>query len=139
EGRPATGSPGRLTRSADAVFEAAQLLHADRTPRVEPAGGNADLGAEAELAAVGELGRGVVQDDRRIDLREELLRRRRIGGDDGIGMIRAVTLDMGDRLVDAVDHLGGDDRIEILRRPVLLRRGLYPRVACLGGRLAPAL
>ena len=31
-------------------------------------GGDADLGAEAELAAIGELRRGVVQDDGRIDL-----------------------------------------------------------------------
>ena len=38
-------------------------------------GGDADLGSEAELAAVGELGRGVVQHDGRIDLRQEALGR----------------------------------------------------------------
>ena len=38
---------------------------------MEAAGGDADLGAEAELAAIGELGRGVVQHDRGIDLVEE--------------------------------------------------------------------
>ena len=36
---------------------------------VEAAGGDADLGAEAELAAVGELGRGVPQHDRAVDIR----------------------------------------------------------------------
>ena len=45
-----------------------ELLDADRPARMQPAGGDADLGAEAELAAVGELRRGVVQHDRGIDL-----------------------------------------------------------------------
>ena len=64
-----------LPRAAHAVFEAGQLLDADRAARVEAAGGDADLGAEAELAAVGELGRGVVQHDGGIDLAQEFLRR----------------------------------------------------------------
>ncbi len=42
---------------------------------MEAAGGDPDLGAEAELAAVGELGGGIVQHDRRIDAVEEFLRR----------------------------------------------------------------
>ena len=37
------------------------------------AGGDADLGAHAELAAVGELGRGVVQHDGGVDLGKEFL------------------------------------------------------------------
>jgi hypothetical protein len=37
------------------------------------AGGDADLGAHAELAAVGELRRGVVQHDGAVDLVEEAL------------------------------------------------------------------
>ena len=70
---------------------------------MQPAGGDADLGAEAELAAVGELGRGVVQHDGRVDLRQELLRRRGIVGDDGVGVMRAVVLDVVDGAGDAVD------------------------------------
>jgi hypothetical protein len=38
-----------------------QLLDADRAARMHAAGGDADLGAEAEFAAIGELGRGVVE------------------------------------------------------------------------------
>ena len=34
-------------------------------------------------------------------------------GDDGVGVVRAVALDMLDRRVDAVDHAGGDDGVEI--------------------------
>ncbi len=69
----------------------------------EFAGGDADLGAEAELAAVGELRRGVVQHDRRIDLVEELLGCRRVLGDDRVGVVRAVISDVRDRRVEAVD------------------------------------
>src|SRR5690242_17833419 len=61
----------RLPGAVDAIFEARQLLGADRAAGVEFAGGNSDLRAEAELAAIGELRRGVVQHDRGIDLAEE--------------------------------------------------------------------
>ena len=60
--------------------------------------------AHAELAAIGELGRGVVQHDGGIDLGEEALDGRRVLGDDRLGVVRAVGRDMRDRLVDAVDH-----------------------------------
>ncbi len=77
-GPSARPSRSRLPGAADPVLEGGELLDADRAAGVHAAGGDADLGAEAELAAVGELGRGVVQDDRRIDLGEEALGRRRI-------------------------------------------------------------
>src|SRR5262249_4742153 len=63
-----------LSGAAYAVFEAGQLFDSDRSTGVEPSGGNADFGAEAELAAVGELRRRIVQHDRRVDLAQEFLR-----------------------------------------------------------------
>src|SRR5262245_56814435 len=71
-----------LSRAVNTVLEGAELLDADRTARMHAAGGDADLGPEPELAAIGELGRGVVQHDRRVDLTQEFFRRRRVGGDD---------------------------------------------------------
>src|SRR6478736_4410981 len=62
------GSGTNLARAMDAVLEGAELFDADRAARMHAAGGDADLGAEAELAAIGELGRGVVDDDGGIDL-----------------------------------------------------------------------
>jgi len=56
----------------DAVLEAGQLLGADRTAGVEFAGGNPDLGAEAELATVGKLASMRMQHDRGVDLAENL-------------------------------------------------------------------
>ena len=57
-----------LPVAAHAILERAELLEADRPARVHASGRNADLRPKAELAAVGELGRGVVHDDRRIRL-----------------------------------------------------------------------
>src|SRR6266849_1883330 len=92
----APGSRAGLAAAEDAVLEGGELLDADRPARMHAAGGDADLGAEAKLAAVGELGRGVVQHDRRVDLAHEFFRRRLVGRDDRVGVVRAVALDMGD-------------------------------------------
>src|SRR5438093_5731131 len=80
----------RLPGAVNAIFEARQLLGADRAAGVEFTGGNPDLGAEAELAAIGELRRCVVQHDCGIDLAEEFLGDLRILGHDRVGVARAV-------------------------------------------------
>src|SRR5205807_7284593 len=90
----------RLSGAVDPIFEAGQLLGADRAAGVEFAGGDPDLSAEAEFAAVGELRRGVVQHDRRIDLVEEPLRDVGVLGHDRVGMMRAVIVNMRDRFID---------------------------------------
>src|SRR6185437_12536512 len=117
-----------LPGAMDAVFEDRQLLGADRPAGVEFAGGNADLGAEAEFSAVGELGRGVMQHDRRIDLVEKLARDSLVLGHDRIGVVRAMVVNMCDRGVDAIDHLGCDDRVLIFGVPVLLGGRLHPGI-----------
>src|SRR5262249_42804463 len=126
----ATGGFSRsdLPRSVHTVLEGGELLDADWAAGVEAAGGDADLGAEAELAAVGALGRGIVQDDRGIDFAQKFSPGRIILSHDRVGVGGAVALDMRDRRVDAVDHLGGDDGVEIFRRPVRLARRLDARV-----------
>src|SRR6202048_4606353 len=90
--------PG-LPGAVDAIFEAGQLLGADRTAGVEFPGCDSDFRAEAEFAAIGELGRRVMQHDRRIDLVEEFARGSFILGHDRIGVVRTVIVDVGDRLV----------------------------------------
>ncbi len=67
-----------LPVTAYAILERGELLDADGPARMHAPGGDADLGAEAELAAVGELRRGIVQNDGGIDLAQEALRRRLI-------------------------------------------------------------
>src|SRR5215469_6505685 len=111
--RVTAASRPRLSGAAYAVFEAGQLLDSDRSTGVEPSGGNTDFGAEAELAAIGELRRRIMQHDRRVNLAQEFVRRLAIFGHDRVGMTRAITLNMCDCGIDAVDDPGGDDRVEI--------------------------
>src|SRR3546814_17152932 len=66
-------SASDLTLSADFIFEGRQLFGPDGPPRVKLARGDSDLRAKAELAAIGELGRGVPDDDGAIHLIEESL------------------------------------------------------------------
>ena len=66
-----TGRPARWPRTRYLKV----MIDPDRAAGVEAAGRDADLGAEAEFPAVGELGRGVVQDYRRIHLGQEFFRR----------------------------------------------------------------
>src|SRR6059036_68700 len=101
--RPKIRSRPGLPGAVNTIFEACQLLGADRATGVEFAGGNADLGAETELAAVGKLRRGVMEHDCGIDLVEKFLRSMRVVGHDCVGVTRAVILDMRDRRADAVD------------------------------------
>ena len=62
---------------------------------------DADLGAHAELAAIGKLRGGVMQHDGAVHFAQEALGGRRVLGDDRVGVLRAVAGDMGDRGVEA--------------------------------------
>ena len=76
--RPIRATQGRsLAVALDQVLERAQLAQADRAARVELLGRVADLGAHAELAAVGEARRGVDVDAGGVDAELERARRRR--------------------------------------------------------------
>src|SRR6186997_1111998 len=96
------GSRPRLPGAVDAIFETGQLFGPDRTAGVKFPGGDADLRAEAEFAAVGELRRCVMQHDRRIDLVEKFPRGGFILGHDRVGMLRTVVVNMRDRFIDAI-------------------------------------
>src|ERR1700691_2194980 len=87
---PARKSRPGLTRSADTIFERGELIESDRSAGMHPARGNTDLASKTEFAAVGELRRCIVKDDRRFDLPQEPLRRLPILGDDAVGVMRAM-------------------------------------------------
>src|SRR5947209_10802118 len=88
---PSVGIPlgPHLPIPADLIFERGQLLGTDRTARVELARRNADLAAEAELAAVGELRRRVPQHDCAVDAAQEMIRGGGVLGDDSLGVASA--------------------------------------------------
>src|SRR5580704_12912104 len=56
-------SRARLAGPVDHIFECRELFGADGAAGMQLVGGDADLGPEAELAAVGELRRGVDHHD----------------------------------------------------------------------------
>ena len=78
-------------------------------------GRNADLGAEPELAAVGEGRRDVDVDARRIDPPGELPGRPGVFGDDGFAVARGVAGDVGERLVERGDRADRKAQGEKLR------------------------
>src|SRR5712671_1720765 len=92
--------PG-LAAAANDIFENRELLDANRPARMELAGADADLGAHAELPAIGELRRSIVHHNRRIERGEESLSCARILGDDGIGVLRAIGGDVANRFLHA--------------------------------------
>src|SRR5688572_8347604 len=57
----------RLSVAAHDIFEGGELFGADRSARMHLAGADANLGAHAELAAIGELGGGVPQHNGAVD------------------------------------------------------------------------
>jgi hypothetical protein len=69
----------------------------------------------------------------RIDLAQEAARAAVVLGDDGVGVLRAVGVDVGHRGVDVVDDLDRDDGAEIFLVPVGFHRGLQ----LVGGTPAP--
>ena len=121
---------------AHPILERAELLDPHWPARVHAPGGDADLGAETEFAPIRELGRGVVQDDRRIDLLQEPLRRGLVLGHDAVGVMRAIGLDVVDRRIETVDDADSDDRVEIFGAPVLFGRRRRARVGFTRRRVA---
>src|SRR6516165_8225181 len=113
-----------LSVSAYAVVEAGQLFDSDRSSRMQPPGGNADFRTEAELAAVRELRRSIMQHDRGVHFAQEFFCRFAVFGHDRIGVMRTIAFNVGNGGVDAVDHAGGQNGVKIFSAPIFFARGL---------------
>src|SRR5262249_61082422 len=85
-----------LTAPVNAVFKGGELVDADRAASMQASRGNADLRAEAEFPAIGELSGCVMQHDGGVDFTQECVRCRLVIGDDSVGVMRAIMLDMRD-------------------------------------------
>ncbi|ABA49903.1 hypothetical protein BURPS1710b_3448 [Burkholderia pseudomallei 1710b] len=104
------------------VLQRRETFEPDRAARVQLVVRDADLRAEPELEAVREARRRVHHHTRRIDFAQEAHRAVVILGDDRIGVMRAVLVDVFDRGVDAVDDLDREHRREIFGAPVFVGR-----------------
>ena len=83
-------------------------------------GRDADLCTQAELPAIGKARAGVNVDGRGVDLAQEALLRLRILGHNGLGVARAVAVDVRDGLIETGDGLDAHLERQILAAPVLL-------------------
>src|SRR5664280_2899763 len=97
-----------LPVAPELVLDAGELLQADRAPGVQLLGGDAHLGAEAELAAVGEARRRIDVDAGRVDLGREPPRGAEVLRHDGLRVARAVGGDVLQCLVQRVDDPDGE-------------------------------
>ena len=136
----------RIRRNIMAAFSLPRMrylklvnLRPDRSARMQPAGGDADLGAEAELAAIGKLGRSIVEHDRRIGFAEEFLRRFFVFGDDRVRGDASRDALHGDHAVDAVYDAGGQDRIEIFGARIGFACRFHAAIDGLNGGIAADL
>ena len=116
------GRPGHHSRdlavAVDDPLGAGQLAEPAGASGVVLVGADADLGAEAELAAVVEPGAGVDDHGRGVDLGDEPAGGGEVAGQDRLGVARAVAADVGDRGVERVDDADGQDQVEVLGVPV---------------------
>src|SRR5690606_4677315 len=112
-------SEAYLAVAKNDIFLRGQALQSDRAACMQLVGGDADLGTETVFEAVGAARRGVDHDRARIHLAQETARMRVVFGDDGLGMLRGVAIDVVDGLFDAADDLDRDDGIEIFGVVVL--------------------
>ena len=94
-----------LAGAAHQVLVGRQLAQTHRSACVQPVGADPDLGAEAELEAVGEAGGGVDEHRGRVDALEEARGGAVVLGDDGFGQLRAVRLDECERVVERRDDV----------------------------------
>src|SRR5690348_17180783 len=85
-----------LAVAADDVLIGRQFLESHRTAGVKLIRADADLRAEAKLAAVGKTGRSIPVDGGRIYLMQKSLRGRFVACHDAIAVVRAEALDMCD-------------------------------------------
>src|SRR5713226_10630194 len=112
-----------LAFALDNVLVTSQFYQAAGAARVEFIGADTDLGAEAEFLAVVEPRAGVDHDRGGIDGGDEAPGGRPVVGHDRVGVVRAVVVDVRDRLVNIGNDLHGHDQIKIFRGKVFLGGG----------------
>src|SRR3569623_1083998 len=114
-------------------------FESDRSAHVYLVGADADLRTETVFEAIGETRRGVHHHRARIHLAQETPRARVILGDDGVGVLRAVALDVGERRIEIGAHAHREDGRQEFRAPIAVARGLSARHEVARARTAAQL
>ena len=90
--------------------------------------GNANLSPKTKFTAIGKLRRSIVHDNGRVDLAQEAFGRSFVFGDNAVGVMRAMCLDMVDGLIKPFHHAASNDGIEIFELPVFIGGGHDARI-----------
>jgi len=104
-----------------------------RSAGVEFVGADADFRAQAIFAAIGEAGAGVDEDAGAVDFGGEFLDGLRVAAEDGVGVVRAVVIDVVDGFLDTAYDLDADGEGEVFGVPILGRGGFGEGKEFMGG------
>ena len=130
------GLSASLAGAVDDVFVGGELLCAYRAAGVETASGNADFSAEAEFAAVGELCGGVVHYDGGIDAAKEVFSGGDVGSDNGVGVVAAMAVYVGNGFIGICHKLYRDDGGEVFGVPIAIGGRMDAIIEFAGGFVA---
>ena len=92
------------------VLERGQPFDADGPTRMEFVSADADFGTQPVLKSVGKTCAGIDHHTAAVDLPQKTLGMKMIGGDDGVGMVRGLAVDVRNGFIKPADHLDTDDR-----------------------------
>src|SRR5438046_1958023 len=102
-------SDASLSVAVNDPLGAGQLAQSAGTAGVILVGADANLGAEAKLAAVVEPGAGVDNHGRAIDLSDESAGGGEVACENGLGVARAMARDVGNRVAERIHHADRED------------------------------
>src|SRR5258707_2250355 len=120
EGLFAIAVPGNdMAGTEKFVLVSRQTLETNWPTRVQLAGTDSQLRAQAITKAIRKTRRGILIDPCGIDSGHEMGRCRAVFSDDRLRMAGTVTIDMCQRFLSARNDLDGNDEIRILGSPIL--------------------
>jgi len=100
-----------------------QFLQAARASGMKLVSADTNLGSQSKFPTIIKASACVNHDGGGIDLLRELPRRRQAGGDNRIGVVRTVLIDMGDRFFDRINRSDTDAGSQVLPIPVVFGGG----------------
>ena len=98
-------------------------LNVHGAARVEFVGADADFSAQAVFKAVGKARAGIDHAAGRIHFAQKALGVRVAAGEDGVGVVAAVVVDVGHGFIQPRHHLDGDDGRQVFGTPIFFLRG----------------
>jgi len=104
------------------ILVCGEIFQRHRTASVQTIGAYANLGAESKFAAVIKAGGGIPKYRGRINVTKKGLSYRLVLGNNRIGVVGSVGLDMFHCFFQRIDYPNRQDQVQILGAPILFGR-----------------